>query len=190
VTQSKTVRIRPLQSEELDERQRTALRGSVAAADRYLTGAADAPPLPGILGLFARHPDLSARFLSFSGAILDSDVLPAVDRELLTLRVAARTDCDYLWSEHIAIAARAGLSSQQIEAIRLRALSSSWQGTQRDLLCAADELIDTHVVSGDTWARLTKSFDEQQLLEVLFVVGSYVCLALVLNSAGLEAGVA
>jgi alkylhydroperoxidase family enzyme len=33
---------------------------------------------------------------------------------------------------------------------------------------------------------LAAGFDEQQLLELLFVVGSYLCLALVLNSAGLE----
>ena len=61
-----------------------------------------------------------------------------------------------------------------------------WTERDRDLLGAADQMIDAHRVDDATWARLATRYDEQQLLELLFVVGSYVCLAMVLNSVGLE----
>ena len=36
------------------------------------------------------------------------------------------------------------------------------------------------------WNCLASRLDEHQLLELLFVVGNYVCLAMVLNSVGLQ----
>jgi hypothetical protein len=56
------------------------------------------------------------------------------------------------------------------------------------LISAADELLDGHTVTDATWLGLRASFDDQQLLEVLFLVGSYVCLSMVLNSVELESG--
>ena len=37
-----------------------------------------------------------------------------------------------------------------------------------------------------TWARLSRHFDTRQLMEISFVVGTYLVLAFVLNSAGIQ----
>src|SRR5262249_38957663 len=66
------------------------------------------------------------------------------------------------------------------------AQSEVWTDHQRNLLRAADQLLDDHVIDDGTWERLAAQLDERQLLELTFVVGSYACLAMVLNSAGLE----
>ncbi len=49
-------------------------------------------------------------------------------------------------------------------------------------------MIDQFAVSESTWNELAAHFDPGQVLEVLFVVGGYLCLAAVLNSVGLEPG--
>ena len=40
--------------------------------------------------------------------------------------------------------------------------------------------------NGATWARLSEHFDSAQMMEIAFVVGTYLCLAFVLNSAGVQ----
>jgi 4-carboxymuconolactone decarboxylase len=178
-------RLVPLTADGLDCADRELLRGRVAVADRYLTGLPDAPPMPGVLGLLGHHPRLAADWLAFSGGLLDDPALDPRDRELLILRVAWRADCRYEWEQHARMAVAAGLTAEQVAAVA-EPTSACWDDGQRDLLAAVDEMLDGHRVGDRTWGRLAARFDERALLEVLFVIGSYVCLALVLNSAGLE----
>ncbi|MBE1536771.1 carboxymuconolactone decarboxylase family protein [Actinomadura algeriensis] len=179
-------RIGPLPVARWTEEERALLRGNLARADRYLSGAADAPPMPSVLGLFARHPRVGAPWLAFSGALLDDGALDARDRELLILRVGHRTNCRYQWTQHVGPARAAGLTREHLAAVAEGSGSPVWDERDRDLLRAADRLVDDHTVDEDTWKRLAARFDERQLLELLFVVGSYVCLAMVLNGVGLE----
>lgn len=186
MTPAAAPRMRPLPIAEWAEEERELLRGNMARADRYLTGAADAPPVPSILGLFARHPRLSAPWLAFSGTLLDDGTLDPRDRELLILRVGHRTGCRYQWAQHVGMARAAGLEPEQIAALRDGADTGTWSERDRDILLAADQLVDGHTIDDALWERLAGRFDERRLLELLFVVGSYVCLAMVLNSVGLE----
>ena len=129
---------------------------------------------------------LAAHWLGLSGALLDDPVLDARDRELLILRVGWRLQCRYAWAQHAAIGRDAGLTPEEVSAVAGDADDAAWTSRDRDLLAAADQMITDHRIDEDTWQRLAAHFDESQLLELLFVVGSYVCLALVLNSVGLE----
>jgi AhpD family alkylhydroperoxidase len=158
----------------------------LAVADRYLSGLPDAPPMPGILGLLGHHPSLAANWLALSGGLLEHPALEPCDRELLILRVSWRTQCRYEWEQHARMAEECGLSAAQVAAAVDDPAAQVWSDRQRDLLMAADQMIESYRIDDATWRRLATTFDEQQLLELLFVVGSYLCLALVLNSAGLE----
>jgi alkylhydroperoxidase family enzyme len=179
-------RVAPLPAAEWTQEERDLLSGNLARADRYLSGDPDAPPMPAILGLFARHPRVTAPWLAFSGTLLDAGTLDPCDRELLILRVAARARSRYEWVQHVVIGQAAGLTQEQVAGVAEGPQSGIWTARQRDLLHAADQLLDDHVIDDATWARLAARFDERQLLELTFVVGSYACLAMVLNSAGLE----
>jgi alkylhydroperoxidase family enzyme len=179
-------RVAPLPAAEWTQEERDLLCGNLARADRYLSGDPDAPPMPAILGLFARHPRVTAPWLAFSGTLLDAGTLDPRDRELLILRVAARARSRYEWVQHVVIGQAAGLTQEQVAGVAEGPQSGIWTARQRDLLHAADQLLDDHVIDDATWARLAARFDERQLLELTFVVGSYACLAMVLNSAGLE----
>ena len=179
-------RVLPLPVAEWTREDRALLRGNLVRADRYLSGAPDAPPMPPILGLFAHHPQVTGPWLAFSGALLDHGALDPRDRELLILHVGTRTHSGYQWTQHQSMARAAGLSAAQIAAVADGSWAEAWAGPDRDLLCAADQLLDDHTVDDLTWARLADRFDQRQLLELLFVVGAYTCLAMVLNSVGLQ----
>ncbi|MFV2175248.1 carboxymuconolactone decarboxylase family protein [Actinomadura sp. LOL_016] len=179
-------RIAPLPLDEWAEEDRELLRGNLGRADRYLTGATDAPPVPSILGLFARHPGVGASWLAFSGTLLDEGTLDPRDRELLILRVGLRTGCRYQWAQHVGMARTAGLTPEQLAAVAEGAEGGIWTDRDRDILRATDQLVDGHAIDDATWTRLAARFDDRQLIELLFVVGGYVCLAMVLNGVGLE----
>jgi alkylhydroperoxidase family enzyme len=179
-------RVAPLAVDGLAPEGRDLLRGRLPVADPYLTGAADAPPLPAILGLFGHHPRLGADWLTLSAGMLDDPVLDPRDRELLILRVSARTGSRYEWSQHTRIGRSVGIGDDQLTAVAGDPADPIWTTEERDLLDAVDQMIDDRRVGDATWRRLAHRFDERQLLELLFVIGSYLCLALVLNSVGLE----
>lgn len=172
---------------------RAQLRGRLAAVDRYLDAGPGATPLPGIIGLLGHHPALAARWLSWNAGLLEAPLLDARDRELLILRVGWRAQCRYEWAQHVAMAEQAGLTPEQVAAVATGSAGDGgdngdgdpWSPRDRLLLAAADQMVAGHRVDDATWRGLAAHFDEPQLLELLFVVGSYLCLALVLNSVDL-----
>ncbi|MBF6170118.1 carboxymuconolactone decarboxylase family protein [Nocardia blacklockiae] len=179
-------RLTPLPPEQWDEYARNMLRGKVSLADRYLSGEPDAPPMPNILGVLGHHAELAAAWLGYNGTLLERSALPARDRELIILRVAWRSRATYEWAQHVRLAARAGVTAAQIEAVTRGPRDTEWSAADRALLTATDQLLDHHGVDDDTWSDLVSHFDIRQVLEVLFVAGSYLCLALVCNSVGLQ----
>ncbi len=185
MTNAASPRLEPLAAEEWGPEAREMLRGRLAVADKYLSGLPDAPPLPGILGLFGHHPSLAANWLAFSAGLIENPVLAPCDRELLILRVSWRTQCHYEWAQHVGMAENAGLTPLHVAAVAGDAGATVWSDRQSDMLSATDQMVEDHRIDDATWRRLARYFDEQQLLEFLFVVGSYLCLALVLNCAGL-----
>jgi alkylhydroperoxidase family enzyme len=178
-------RVPPLDRDDIGPDTVARLRSSFPRADKFFADAG-APPLPPVLGLLARHPGIAGPWLGFSGALLDGGVLSARTRELLILATARRTGASYVWAEHVPMAEVAGLAPDDVEAIGANDVQA-WGPTDLALLRAVDELVDFHRIGDDTWRVLADHFDDQALLEVLFVVGAYSCLAMVLNGAGLVA---
>jgi 4-carboxymuconolactone decarboxylase len=178
-------RLLPLSADSLGSEQRDILRGKLRSADRYLSDEPDAPPLPAILGLLAHHPGIAGPWLALSSALLDEPVLDARLRELVVLRVGWLTQCRYIWSQHVRMGLATGLSMTDVVAVGAP-LDARWGEFELTALDAVDQLVATQTLDDSTWAALSDRFGEQQLVELLFVIGSWVCLAMVLNSVELE----
>jgi 4-carboxymuconolactone decarboxylase len=183
-------RLTPRAFTEWDEEDRATLLPFLRRPELYLSGAPDAPPMPVVLELFAHHRALSRAWLPFTDMLsgVDARLDPAL-RELLILRVAWNSRSGYEWRSHQRLAAEAGLSAAQIDAVPAGPGADVWSPIERALLTAADEMADSFCVSDETWRTLASHLDPAELLEALFVVGGYLGLAAVLNSAGLEAGI-
>jgi alkylhydroperoxidase family enzyme len=184
---SASPRIAPLPREEWGEDERAALAAgfSEQVAARFAATGPDAVPVPNVLGTLMRHPALAGPFLAYNNVLLFAPTIEPRTRELLILRVAARTGADYEWAQHVGLAAGAGVTAAEIEAVR-GCGAIEWSPFDAALLAAADELVDGYVVSDDTWGRLAAQLDERQLMELVFVVGTYTALAMAFNSFGLQ----
>ena len=180
-------RLTPVPFAEWDDATRHTLLAYLRRPELYLSGAPDAPPMPIVMELFANHVSLSETFLAFSDMLASEKArLDPKLRELLILRVAWRTGSGYEWNQHSRMGGDEGLTDAQLRAVRKGRDEEVWTPLERALLRAVDEMIDGFAVSDETWDQLSGVLDAGQLLELLFVVGGYLCLATVLNSAGLR----
>jgi len=141
---------------------------------------APAPQLPtsNALGLLARHPELAKAFLAFNAYLLKDSTLSKHTRELAILRVAWRRRCQYEWAQHLLIARRAGVTDEEIDRIRASAPTA--------LNRAVDELETDSHLSDETYKALATEFDDKQLMDLVFIVGTYGLLATVLNTFEVE----
>lgn len=176
---------------EWDDAARATLLPFLRRPEVYLSGAPDAPPMPAVLELFAQNLPLSGSWLLFTEMLSGPEArLEPSHRELVILRAAWRTESGYEWRAHRRIGAEAGLSVAQLEAIAQGPAAEVWSPLERALLLATDEMVERFCVGDETWRALSEHFGPAELLELLFLVGGYLCLAVVLNSAGLEPGIA
>ena len=180
------VRLAPVPADQWDEESRAMLRGHVRTAEKFLSGEPDAPRLPNVLGIFGHQLSLGSAWLHYNGVLLQDVSLEPRLRELLILRVAWLSRSRYEWVQHARLGQQAGLTYAQVEAVTRGADDAVWTPLERHLLAATDQLLDVQRVDDATWSALREELDSGQLLEVLFIVGSYLCLSLVFNSVGLE----
>lgn len=132
----------------------------------------------------ARHPRLLKRFTVFAGAFLTHGMLPARDRELMTLRAAYRFDTDYYFGHHVLMASRAGLTAEEIAATCDP--EHRWGGSDAVAIALADRLAESVDVDDTLWAELVSTYDEPQVLEAVMLVGFYRMLAGFVNAVGVE----
>jgi 4-carboxymuconolactone decarboxylase len=171
------LRLTPLPAEEWDDRARSAL-ASLLPPDR-----ANPSDAGNVLSTLLRHPDLVGAYLPFNAYLLRNSTLSARIREVALLRAVYRADCEYLWSHHIPIAERAGLSAQDIADIRTGDCADS---LDQIVIRAVDDLTAHNTITQSTWDELGRVFDDQQRLDLVFTIGGYLLLATVVNTLGIQ----
>ena len=141
---------------------------------------------PNIFTTLGRHRGIFRKWLRFAGALMPGGRLPRADTELLILRVAHNTGCEYEWRHHERIAQLSGLSAADVERVREDADAEGWSERQATLLRAADELHTERKITDATWQTLSGHLREDQLIELCLLVGHYEMLAMTLNSLEVE----
>jgi 4-carboxymuconolactone decarboxylase len=135
-----------------------------------------------IFTTMAHHGRALKHTFALGGTFLVAGNVPDRERELIILRVARNTRCEYEYAQHVSIGQRAGLSLDEVHQIVQEA--GDWAPHEQALLDMVDELCDDDCVTDDTWGRLAGRYDERQLVELLLLTGYYRMLAGFLNSAG------
>jgi alkylhydroperoxidase family enzyme len=180
-------RIAPLPPREWSEEVRAGLAALQPPDAKYeLRREKDEPKALNALGTLARHPKLMHAFHSFNGHILTTTTLTPRQRELLVLRVGHLRDAVYEWKQHVVVGRRAGLSDDEIARVAEGPDAEGWAPIDAAMLRAVDELLADAQVTDDTWAALAESFDEQQLMDLVFTVGAYDVLAMAFRSFGIQ----
>lgn len=136
-----------------------------------------------IVSTLVRHRGLTRAFLEFNAHLLLRSTLSARDREVALLRAVHARRSQYLWDHHVPIAQRAGLTLEEIEAIRAGEVADPVDAL---VVRAVDEVEESSTVTDATWAQLREHFDEQQILDLVFTVGCYQLLAVAVNVLGIQ----
>lgn len=160
--------------------------GALNAAIAWALGRATKGPPPHIFTTLARHRGLFRRWLWFAGGLMPGGKLPRAETELLILRVAHNTGCEYEWGHHERLGRRAGLSEEEIARVRRGPEAEGWSPRQALLLAAADELHAEGRIGDALWGRLAAELDDVRLIELCLLVGHYEMLAMTINSLRIQ----
>lgn len=129
-----------------------------------------------ILGVLARHPAMTREFMAYNAFLLQRGELPLRLRELAILRLAHTRRSVFFWGEHVRVATGGGLPEADIA--RLAVGNDGFEGDDRLVLEATDELLAAGRAAPETWKRLVDALGTHQAMELIFVVGTYAMLAM------------
>lgn len=136
-----------------------------------------------IHNVIARHPALMLNYVDFRNHIVRTSSLSGRQRELLVLRTAHNTGSEYEWSHHVVRSRAIGMSDAEIERVRLGADAPEWTPEEALLLRAADDMHADKEIARPTWVAMCAAYSDQQLLDIIFTVGTYFIMATILKTA-------
>jgi len=162
-------RLRPLEPEAWPQQFRDQAEGPLGALN--------------VMRVLMHHPDLFRRWSVFANHFLFKGSLPADAREILILRVAWLTNCEYEWSQHVKMSAeQCGFSAGNLADIQTGWDAPHWNRAQKALLRLTDELVLNMRVPDRVWDNVVQSWDDKQAVEAVALIGNYVMLAMALNA--------
>lgn len=134
-----------------------------------------------------QNPPLLKAWGGFATYILGPELsITPRERELAILRVGWNHQASYEWSHHVAIAQGLGMADEDMLAIQEGPGSAHWSERDALILQAADDLWQHREISAGTWAGLKQFYSDQQMLDLLFTLGQYTMVSMVLNSTKVE----
>ena len=139
-----------------------------------------------VLATFAHHPALARAYFTLNGHLLLATTLTLRQRELVILRVAALRSCAYEWAQHVVVGRDVGLTDEEIARVTFGPDAPLWEPADAAVIRAVDELISDRTLSADTWSVLLELLDVQQLMDLIFTVGSYDALAMLMDTFELD----
>lgn len=139
-----------------------------------------------VMMVMANHPDLGKAYNIWGKHLLMSNTLGTRYLELVILRVAWRVKSAYEWHNHVGYGLNAGLTLDEIAAIRDYPQGGNWNEQDAIILRSVDELIDDGTLSDATWETLGKYFDKRQKMDLVFSIGHYVMTSWALSAFGVD----
>ena len=123
-----------------------------------------------------RHPKMARVFMSYNAFLLQRGELPLRLRELAILRLAHARRSAFFWGEHVRVATAGGLSADDIASLARG--NDEFDGVDRLVLDATDEMLADGRVQAATWKRLVEELGTRSAIELIFAVGTYGMLAM------------
>lgn len=139
--------------------------------------------IPNVMTTFVRHTKLYKDSMPLAHGVIDG-VLPPRQREMAILRGAWACSAIYQWNHHYHVALGVGLTQEEIDLISRDISLGAWTRHERAVLTAVDELHTESVVSDRTWAILSETYGERELIELVTLIGEYHKVSFALNSWG------
>ena len=141
-------------------------------------------PRTGMTGPFnvmLRSPVMGDLAQELGAQVRFNSTLPPPLREMAILIAARHWTGQYEWQSHKTIALEAGLSPAIIAAIAAGETPRAMQTNEAALHRFCAELLTTKHVSDETFAAAKAAFGEQGTTEIIFTLGYYSMVSMLLN---------
>jgi alkylhydroperoxidase family enzyme len=172
-------RLAPIKPEEFTDETRQFF-------DRWTGGFfKDADKHP-VLRTFAHHPKLADLFSQLNVHLLTTNALPVKQRQIAIMRAAWITKATFMWSSHLNTSVLVGLEPDMFEPLKVGASDPYFTDFERTIIRATEELVNERDISDANWEALMKEWDNAQMLDFIFTVGTYVTVACVMKSARVQ----
>jgi alkylhydroperoxidase family enzyme len=139
-----------------------------------------------VLWTFAHHPHLADLFSAFNIHLLSTSTLPLRARQIAIMRTAWLCRSRYMWSSHLRTSLRRGLEPELFAPLQVGAPDPYFTEFERSVIHATEDLVTDRLLSASSWQALTAHWSNPQMLDFMFTVGTYVLLAGVMRSTGVQ----
>lgn len=137
----------------------------------------------GAFRMLAHNPQLAGKVYGLLNALMQTPTLPLRLREIAVLRIAWLTGSEYQWGQHYRIATeQAGLSDEDVLAVRRGAASPRFSRRDRAVLKAVDDSIGAHGISDDTWRACAMALNDRALVELVVAIGTWTMFSQIFRS--------
>jgi 4-carboxymuconolactone decarboxylase len=133
--------------------------------------------------VWLHSPELCDRVEALGAFVRFDCSMPERIREYALLIASRHFDAQFSWNSHIDKAIETGIPPEAVEAL------ATWAEPDfgDDIVLAtfhvfATELLTTHFVSDDTFARARAVFTDQQLVDAIGLLGNFTLLSMCLNT--------
>ncbi len=134
-----------------------------------------------------RYPDAFAGLTAWGNYIQSKkNDLQGRAKEIVILRTSVLDKAAYEWSHHYHIGQRAGLSLEEIAAIKGKPDDYKWDPSERLLLQAVDELKTDAFISSETWKALARFYSEKQMVDIVLTCAHYSQIGKIVNALGIQ----
>lgn len=134
--------------------------------------------------MLANHPDLVREVYGLLRMLSNRNRLDTRLRELMIMRIAWTTGSAYEWFQHYRIATTtAGLSPDEIVAVRDWRRSDLLGSADRAVLAAVDDTIANGRISDAVWAECVQHLkDSAVLVEMVVAIGNWIMFSQLLRT--------
>ena len=143
-------------------------------------------PMLKMFSTLLNHPAAMRGFMGWGSYVLRKNTLHRREREIVVLRTGFLCRSGYEWTQHVPIGQRAGLSDVEIAALKQGADAPNWSAADAALIRASDELHERQHIGDPTWKALQAHFTPKQCMDVVFTVGQYTQVSMMLNTFGVQ----
>ena len=131
-------------------------------------------------------PALAENLMSFQDYQLEDSTLSPRHRELLILRTSWLLNNDYIWSEHVPVARKAGLTAEEVRRVAEGPDAKGWNPFEATLLRLADQLFRNSSVNNAVYQALTAEYDLHRTMDAVMTVANFTTLGLLYNALGIQ----
>ena len=165
-------RFKPLKYEEMTPEQKTMIN-NLLAGERRGTG--------GPFNVFLRSPEMGDMAQKFGAYFRFHSSVPSKLNEMAIIITARYWTAQYEWQAHHRAALAAGLSPAIADAIAEGKKPAKMQPDEEAVYTFCNELLKTKQVSDATFKMVRGQLSEQQIVDLMGVMGYYQLVSMALN---------